>query len=273
MRRVATGLALVAMACTLSSCAAIIDNALNRAGSRIGQKVGDAVGETVGNAVAGAVETSLMNLTPELMQLYTQSLFVYAFHNGGVWWDEPAYEPGDWTRWKAENLDQADTFEKAFLQRTADGNEWWQIHTTSHQDGGTETVTIEALFTPAAEDGTRTLRRLRRQFPSDDGPVEVPVTEESASQWYAQPRTLTEESKQGGHQGSERITVPGGSFDCEHYRFGEGASTVEWWISDAVPGGVVQAVRAASADNGEDSVRTVLMAHGSSARTRLDSFE
>lgn len=273
MRRVATGVAAIAMASAVSGCAVIIDNAMNRAGTRIGQQVGDAVGKTVGDAVAGAVQTSILNLTPELMQLYTQALFVHAFHNGGAWWDEPAYEPGQWTRWQAENLDQTDTFEKAFLLRTAEGDEWWQLHATTAEDGRTETITIEALFEPSSDGGTRTLKRLRRKFPSDEEPVEVPVTEESSARWYAEPRRLTDASMEGGRQGEETVEVPAGSFDCVRYRFAEGAGTVDWWISDAVPGGVVKAVRVPSSEGGAEPVRTVLVAHGATARTRLSSFD
>ena len=97
----------------------------------------------------------------------------------------------------------------------------------------------------------RTPLRLRRQFPGDEEPVEVPVEEDS---YYAPPRRLGEESVEGAKVGTVEVTVPAGTFTAKHIRFGDAAGgTWEWWLCDEVPGGVVRYASRSqtSSDEGE----------------------
>lgn len=270
-------------------CANIIDTAMDRAGAKIGQKVGDEVGDQVGTAAAGAVRGTLMDLTPALMQLYVQALFTAGFYHGGYHWDALSYKPGQWTRWQATGVDQGDELEKAFLKRTDEGHEWWRISAKGKRDGKVEEVVIEALFEAEDDDSDRGLRklvRLRRQFPGDEEAVEVPVTDENRSAWYRRPVKLTDESVKGATVGTEKITVPAGTYKCKHlkYAHGGGGDTMQWWLSKKVPGRVVQAVftdshvrGSARGDDGDDDASkrtrtTVLSAKGDDARSRLGSF-
>ncbi len=279
MRRIEIPLAICVFAAL--GCANIIDTAMDRAGTRIGARVGDEVGDQVGKAAAGAVRGSLMDLTPALMQLYVQALFTAGFYHGGYHWDALSYEPGQWTRWKAEGIDQGDELEKAFLKRDKDGKEWWRISAKGKRDGKMEEVIIEALFEPT-EDAKelRTLLRLRRRFPDDDEGVEVPVTDDNRAKWYRSPTKLTDESIEGATVGTDKITVPAGSYTCKHlkYAHGAGGDTMEWWVSDKVPGQVVKAVNTRKGGSGKADAdgkhrrTTVLAAQGDDAKSRLGSF-
>lgn len=120
--------------------------------------------------------------------------------------------------------------ERAFLARLDDGKEWWRVKFFDGDSG--DTVTIEALFSPGREQ----LLRMRMQLPGEE-PEEVPVEEGT----YVPPRELTEESLEGAKVGAESVTVPAGTFDAIHYRFGTpGRGTWEWWVADGVPGRVVR---------------------------------
>ncbi|MFO8155541.1 MAG: hypothetical protein ACQERR_05875 [Pseudomonadota bacterium] len=175
---------------------------------------------------------------PEAMHGYTMGLFQAVFYQGGYDVVRESFEPGEYVQWEASGIERGNSFEKALLKRQDDGSEWWRV-TTRSEDG---TLTIEALFAPPDDEGDRRVRRMRVQYPGEE-PQEVPVSEQDSDKWVLHARkTLTEESYQGLKVGVEAIRVPAGSFTTDHLRTGHPgrAGTVQWWISEEVPGGIVR---------------------------------
>jgi hypothetical protein len=170
-------------------CSTFIESTIDKAANVAGEKVGQRVGDTVGTAMAGYAEASLRNLSPALMQLYVSSIFSAFFYAGGYHFDQHAYEPGEWSKWKATGMDEGDEFEKAFLNKEDDGKEWWQIVASGVREGEPEVVILEALFSEPGENGIRNLLRLRSLFPGDKMPAEIPVQENTAA-WYHEPAKL-----------------------------------------------------------------------------------
>jgi len=228
---------------------------------------GDAAGETVGEAL-GAEIVRAADLPPpgsarynQVMLSQAQIMFSYAFSAGGMWPAEARYEPGEWTTYRVEATGgetALDTLERAFLTRTEDGNEWWRVRGV--QDG--EGWVYEALLDPEQEE----VVRLRTRDP--EGEVgEVPVTEETL---YRAPQELTEESVEGATEGTESIETPAGTFTARRVEYAGtgGGGTVTWFLSDEVPGHVVQYE---GRRQGEAWTST-LLDHGTGATTQLDAY-
>lgn len=211
-----------------------LDRALD---SATGAAAEGLVGPTTGSGSAGGASGSGMP-PASAMHSYSMALFQHLFYQGGYNVTQEPFEPGEYVQWEASGMEQAQWFEKALLKRRDDGSEWWRV--AAHSEDGT--LILEALFGPAADDGSRKVRRMRVQYP-DESPQEVPVSEQDSDQWMLHGhRTLTEESYQGLKVGTEDIQVPSGSYTADHLRTshpGRGG-TVHWWISDRVPGGIVK---------------------------------
>ena len=261
---------LVLFSILLSGCSTFIESTIDKAANVAGDKVGQQVGETVGTAMAGYAEASLRNLSPALMQLYVSSIFSAFFYAGGYHFDQHAYEPGEWSRWKATGMDEGDEFEKAFLRKEDDGKEWWQIVASGVREGETELVILEALFSAPDEAGVRNLLRLRSLFPGDKMPAEVPV-QENTEAWYHEPVKLTEESLEAATTGVENITTPAGTFSARHVVYRDVSGIAEWWLDDDVPGGMVK-YQATDAGDEEERYTAELAASGNDAKSRLQSF-
>lgn len=251
-----------------------IGSAMDKAASVAGEKVGQKVGENVGTAIAGYADASLRGLSPALMQIYVSSIFSSVFYAGGYYFDYAnVYEPGDWTKWKATGMDEGDEFQKAFLKKTDDGKEWWQIITSSMREGKREEVVLEALFSAPDEFGMRKLLRLRSLFPGDKEPAEMPV-QDNTSAWYNDPIKLTKESLEAATKGIESVTTPAGTFTAQHVVYRDAYGIGEWWLTDKVPGGLIKyQVTGSSEQEGKASQYTVeLVGYGKNASTRLGSF-
>lgn len=218
-----------------------VDSTANRAAERTGEVVGDRIGEAAGAMIVARFPDTW---TDRWMQIYTGYLFNVAFHANGYAVTEQAYEPGEWTRWQmVEDGEPTEAFlKRAFLQRTEDGNEWW--HVTYENDEEDEAIVLEALFSPEREE----MLRLRAQFPGEE-PREMPV--EEGTYGYSEPTRLTEESIEGATEGVESVTVPAGTFEARHVRYGAASATFEWWMEDSVPGGLVRYLRQTGSE-GED---------------------
>jgi len=251
-----------------------IGSAMDKAANVAGEKVGESVGNTVGTAMAGYADASLRNLSPALMQMYVSSIFSSVFYAGGYSFEyKNVYKPGEWSKWKATGMDEGDEFQKAFLTKTEDGKEWWQITTTGMRDGNKEEVVLEAMFSAPDESGMRKLVRLRSLFPGDKEPAEVPVQENTAA-WYHEPVKITEESLQAANKGTESLTVPAGTFSADHIVYRDAYGIGEWWITDKVPGGLVkyQVTNSQAEAEEENKYIVELSAFGDGAKTRLNSF-
>lgn len=220
----------------LSGCAlfsSFLDSAMNSAGN----SAGSAIGDRIGTAIAGSATRYYM--TPELTQAYAMGLFSMLYYYGGYTWQGKAYKPGEFTVWEGSDLDQGERFEKAFLKKEADGKEWWRVR-SSKKDGSEEAI-VEALFSVPDKTGTQQIVRMRAKFPGQEQLSEVAITEENKGQWTLRPSAkLTAESLKGATVGVETVKVPAGTFKARHVRYAHGAGSIDWWLSDDVPGGVVK---------------------------------
>jgi len=232
----------------LAGCTSVVntavDSTVNRAAERTGEVVGERIGEAAGAMIVARFPDTWTN---QWMNLYTGYLFNVAFHAGGYAVTEDAYAAGEWTRWQMlENGEPTGAYiQRAFLARTEDGNEWW--HVTYENADSEEAIVLEGLFSPDQEE----LLRLRGRFPGEE-PKEMPVQE--GTYGYAAPQTLTPESLEGATVGTEPVTVPAGTFDARHVRYGTPGATLEWWMDDDVPGDLVKYLRRADTQStGDDS--------------------
>lgn len=227
------GVSLVAVALFISvSCTSVVDRAVGSAADAAGR----AVGEHIGQMLVASFPDSW---TPRYTSLYTSYMFGVAFHSGSyVVTGEDVYEPGEWTRWRMMDAGESTPtiIERALLARTDEGDEWWRVKYVNTEDG--EEIVLEGLFSPDRSE----LLRLRGKFPGEEA-KEMPV--EEGSYGYAEPTRLTEESVEGATVGTESVNVPAGTFDARHIRYGQMGTTLEWWLSEEVPGNMVRYLRSA----------------------------
>lgn len=196
---------------------------LNSATSSAGSVIGQAIGQAV-----------VRRYSPQFTRYYTGYLMQMAFNSQGysLMGTTAEYRPGDYTAWAVISDDDVpeNLMRRALLERTENGQDWWQV---VYEDNASEDIIImEALFSENQEQ----MLRLRTQFPGDDGPQEVPVDDQN----YQPPRVLTEQSIAGATEGNETLQIPAGTFETTRVRFGTGSMQEVWWLSDQVPGGIVQ---------------------------------
>ncbi len=217
-----------------------MDAAVDRAAQRTGEAVGEQVGQMAGSMLAAQFPDTW---STRWTTLYVNYLFGVAFHSGSYSVVDEAYEPGEWTRWQVVNQSSAPggIIERAFVGRSDDGREVWRIEYTNPEED--EAIVLEGLFSP----GRTELIRLRSKFPGEDE-QELPVEEGAFT--YAEPVQLTEESVEGATVGVENVTVPAGSFEARHVRYGAAGSTLDWWLDEEVPGDLVRYSQ--SARNGDE---------------------
>ncbi len=190
-------------------------------------------------------------------------VFSYSLGVGGYWIWNRDFQPGEWVKFIVTGKDGSSyTLEIAFLKRTPDRKEWWRVSYVPSQNPR-EGVTYEALFTS----GLGELKRLRGRFDSKE-PAELPVTQGS---YVGKPVKLTKESIEGATVGIETVRVPAGTFRARHVKYGSlsGNGSVEWWIDDGVPGGVVRYV---IKDNEGVVVTADLLSFGRGATSILGSY-
>lgn len=247
----------------VAGCSAVIDSAINTAGRTVGEAAGRMVGQRI-----------VRTYTPQFASLYASYMFTYAFTPGGYWIEPTPYRPGDYTKWRfiEDGVETGSWLEKAFLKKTDEGQEWWRV--TMYDVDSEDTVVLEALF-----DAERTtVLRLRSQFP-DEGIKEMPV--EEGTMVYNRPMQLTDESIEGATVETGSVEVPAGRFTARHVQFGDVGTggTVEWWLVESVPGGVVRYGNR-SRNQTEDEVEGLddsnffleLTEQGSGATTKLNSY-
>ena len=251
----------------LAGCSSVIDQAIQSAGRTAGRTVGEAAGRAVGERI-------VRTYTPQFASMYASYMFTYAFTPGGYWIEPTPYRPGDYTKWRfvEDSQPNGSWLEKAFLKKTEEGQEWWRV--TMYDADSEDTVVLEALF-----DAERTtVLRLRSQFPGEEI-SEMPV--EQGTMVYSRPVTLTPESLQGATVETGSVTVPGGTFTARHVRFGDASTggTVEWWLVENVPGGVVKYGNSSRTQQEEveglsdSNFFLDLTEKGSGATTQLNSYK
>jgi hypothetical protein len=221
----------------LGGCASLLDAIFNSAADR----VGNVIGERIGTAIAGQAMIGLNQLTPELTQAYAMGVFATVYYQGGFYWDGKPYQPGQFTQWEGTNNVQGDFFEKAFLKREANKQEWWRVKVVETNDGQPKEAVFEALFSAPSKSGEQKILRMRAKLPGQAKGGEVPITAQNQETWVLRPTSrLSAESLAGATVGTETIKVPAGTSKARHVRFVHGAGTVDWWMADTVPGGVVR---------------------------------
>lgn len=252
------------LATALSGCFLAKEAARDTVGAA-SEAAGEEVGEAIGAQVASSANlpTSGTAQWNQFMVSQAQVLFNYAFAANGMWPAEATYEEGEWVRYEIQTSGDGDagfqTLERAFLKTTEDGNEWWRVR--AQQKG--DTWVYEALINPDLGE----VVRLRSKDP--EGNVgEVPVTEQTV---YQSPQRLTEESIEGATVGEEQVDTPAGTFSARkvEYTGGMGSGTVTWYLSEEVPGHVVQYQTRGDQGNAWTST---LVDYGSDATTALDSY-
>ena len=199
--------------------------------------------------------------TMDFAWAYIGQLFAVQYLSGATMF-ETTYQPGQWTKWQITTAgdNEKQTVERAFLFTTADGGEWWRMKTTS----GSDTVVFEGLFKPMG-DTVKQLVRMRGKFPGNAEAQEMIVPQamsmmSSAGSLGGRP---TAESVAGATVGTE--TAAGVS--ARHVRYGTGAGTLDWWLSDARPGGWVRF--SASDQDKKEMYRMEMTEQGTGATSEL----
>ena len=200
----------------------------------------------------------------QIMVNYAPVVFYYAFSTGGYWIWLENLKPGDWVKFDIKTGEPSSpnmTIEKAFLKVVEDGKQWWRVTYTADVD----TLIYEVLFSPDMS----SILRVRAKATGDTAPSELPVTENMG---YAQPLKLTKESIEGATVGFEQVTVPAGTFTARHVKYGVpgGGGTLEWWLVEDVPGGVIK--YRITDPEGKLVVEALLESYGSGATTILNSY-
>lgn len=255
---------------SFTGCSSVVNTAVDSTVNRAAERTGEVVGERIGEAAGAMIVARFPDTwTAQWTNLYTGYLFNIAFSAGNYSVAQDAYAPGEYTRWQMlENDEPTGAYiKRAFLARTDEGNEWW--HVTYENAETDEAIVLEGLFSPDQEE----LLRLRGKFPGEEA-KEMPV--EAGTYGYTQPRTLSSESIEGATVGMESISVPAGTFEARHVRYGTPGATLEWWMDDSIPGSLVKYLR--RADNGSsDEERNTpaswvveLESYGDDATSELD---
>lgn len=258
----ATCLTLAAGCGALNAAESSFENAAGRAaGDRAAQAAFGQPGTPAqGNSSSGGGPGALgFGMGPQFQAMYTQLMFQLAFSSGGMEVSQVPFQPGQFVRWQykgAEDNGKVATIERAYLFDDSDHNQWWKVKYATGEKN--ETIVLEALL---SKDGHKVLR-MRGQFPGEQ-PHEMAVDE---STQFVPPTRLTAQSLQGATVGTEKVATPAGAFTARHVVFGDPArGTYEWWLVDAVPGGVVKIATKHEGKGGEQ----VLVAHGGHAESEL----
>ena len=239
----------------------------------------DQIGQEIADRVANAY---LDEIGPALIRSYSVGLMQMMFYQGGYYGAELAYEPTEYTIWTSEDSPYGEVIERAFLKRTDDGMEWWRIEVFGEDPDGQGDDThliMEALFEPV--DDRRYIREMFVQYPDDDEPTDLQITEEDADQWVIRAEEWGDEELGRAFVGTEEVTVPAGTFTADRYRADaadpEGVEQedilTEWWQAEGqVPGSIIK-VEQSERDDDEVFQTLVLESYGTGAdRSVLGAF-
>ena len=237
MKKIGSGVLLVA-GCLLAGCATIC----NSAGNSAGNVIGNAIGQKVGDAI-------VRTYSPAFLNFYYGYIFTLAFNSNGYDLASQPMKPGEWVKYEVSGHNAGDTkdekpnyIQRAFLFSDRTGHEFWQVKFTDGQTG--DVLTMEAEF----DKGRSKLLRMKAKNPKDTEGHEVPVNDQT---YYVPPQKLTKESLKGALVATEDVTVPAGTWKCEHYKYGGvgGGYTQEFWINKTVPGGEVKYLQSVPQDS------------------------
>ena len=214
--------------------------------------------------------------TSDVAWEYIGDMFNTMYLSGAMMFEKP-YLPGQWTRWELTESDVPDektVIERALIMKKDDGSEWWRTKTINmyKEDGKAkaDTVILESQFRNT-DQYLRTLVRVRAKMPGKAEPEELLVPENYSS-WnlLAFPYKPTPESVEGATVGVEKVA----GVDAKHVKFGgSGGGNIEWWLSDALPGGMARFRQTDGNTTGADGKPVVmqmeLVAKGTGAKSEL----
>lgn len=197
-------------------------------------KIGPA--EELGERVSLSIP-DLSRLTGEAMYLNFASLYWASVSLGGYLPNDDTFDVGDGIRFRhryrtadGEETDEIE-FTRALLSRAGDGSGWWRYEFEIDD----ETLGFEALVNA---DSRITLMRYL-----DPGTEDVITYEpEDGDLWrsFEEGDFLTADELDELRTGTERVTVPAGTFRAERIEGSEEGYTFVWWLTDEVPGRVVR---------------------------------
>ena len=207
---------------------------------------------------------------------HISGMFETMYLSGAMMFEKP-YKPGEWTRWELTESDVPDEktiIERAMFAKTPEGAEWWRTKTINQykEDGKAkaDTVILESLF-KNEDQYIRRLVRMRAKMPGKTESEELMVPE-NWSTWnmLAFPYKPTPESVEGATVGIEKVA----GVDAKHVKFGgSNGGNMEWWLSDALPGGLARFRHTDDDVSGADGKPVVwsmdLVAKGTGAKSEL----
>ena len=219
-------------------------------------------GSSVGGRVANAMGLNMRAFTPDMTWAYVGYLWGLMYMSGATMFEQP-YKPGQWTTWEITDTEQPDTklvLERALISREADKSEWWRIKTISVTRESADTIILESQFKPLDEQGlTSQVVRMRGKLPGDTEGKELMVPQHlSMLSMSAFPMKPTAESVAGATVGTESIKAGSTSYSAKHVKFGSAGGSMNWWLADNAPGGVVKVEFA-----GQDNQKWVMQMTGS----------
>ncbi len=225
----------------------------------------DEIGQQIVERIASAY---LSDIGPALIRSYSIGLMQTMFYQAGHYADELDYEPGEYTIWHSDDSPYGETMERAFLKRTDDGMEWWRLEIFGEDPDTDDDIhmVMEALFERV--DDRRYIREMYVQYPDDEEPTELDVTEDDAERWALRAEEWSEEDLERAYIDTVELEVPAGTFTADHYQSDavqEDDVRTEWWQTDReVPGSIVR-VEQTDEDAGEVYQTMVLEDYGTGA--------
>jgi hypothetical protein len=146
---------------------------------------------------------------------------------------------GSGAEYEATLQDETMDFSWAVLgQEKVDDQEgyWLEIRTQGGKMQG-EMVMKQLIVMSGDQMG---MKRMIMQAPGRP-PMEMPAGMMRMAPHHGPPAEEAGGEQMGEMIGTESVTVPAGTFECEHYRKQEGRKTIDYWISSKVsPYGVVK---------------------------------
>jgi hypothetical protein len=164
---------------------------------------------------------------------FAPGMVMMAFRPMGMPLGGPDLKPGEYVRLgfgDGANRDRPAFFERARLADDG-GNTSWRVKFGAASG---ESVTIEATF---SADGR--VVRVREKAPGEASPRDLP-TDNFMGVAAMQRQQMTPATMGATEAGTESVTVPAGTFQAHHFVLSRGSASVEWWVSEAVPGGLVK---------------------------------
>lgn len=228
---------------------------------------GGGISGMIGNAIAAQVRL----YTPDMTWAYMSYMNGLLYMSGATMF-ETDYKAGEWTQWTIEDSSRPDehtTLERAMLRRNADKSELWRTKTITVGPEQADTIIMEQLMKPLDPQGTTMqIVRMRAKFPGDSAGKELMVPENmNTLSPQAFGRKPTAESVAGATVGTDNISAAGHSYSAKHVQYGSGTGTMDWWMSDKVPGGLV---KVQSTTRGEEGKWTMtLSGTGTGAKSEL----